>query len=143
MKTRVFTAGLLVYGGKALFLKRKRNDDTYPGLWDCLGGHFEAGESAEDCMTREAKEESGLDVELVKTGRLIEYSDRYGRSIAVPFLLNSGSDRVVVSEHSGYRWVSPSAVARYRKVPALDQVLRIFGLVPLHTEQRRRATPGR
>ncbi len=70
-----------------LMLKRKPDDDTYPNLWDCLGGHFESGESAEECMTREAREESGLSVELVKTGTLIEYTDGYGRSIAVPSCL--------------------------------------------------------
>jgi 8-oxo-dGTP diphosphatase len=64
MKTRVFTAGVLVHTGRVLVLKRKPDDDTYPGLWDCLGGHFENGESAEACMTREAREESGLRVDL-------------------------------------------------------------------------------
>ncbi len=131
MKTRVFTAGVLVHSGKVLILKRKPDDDTYPGLWDCLGGHFESGESAETCMVREAKEESGLDVELVTSGRLIEYSDGYGRSIAIPFLLKSGSDRVVVAEHSEHRWVIPRALVRYRKVPALTEALLVFGLVPV------------
>jgi 8-oxo-dGTP diphosphatase len=129
MKTRVFTSGILVHKGKVLILKRKQDDDEYPGLWDCLGGHFEEGESAEACMTREAKEESGLRVGLVRPGRLIEYSDRYGRSIAVPFLLRSRSDHVVLTEHSESRWVSPAASARYRKVPAMTEALHIFGLV--------------
>lgn len=74
-------------------------------------------------------EESGLEVDLVKTGRLIEYSDGYGRAIAVPFLLRSQSDRVAVSEHSEFRWVQPRFLWRYRKVPALDEALVIFGLV--------------
>ena len=43
MKTRVFTAGVLVHRGRVLVLKRKPDDDTYPGLWDCLGGHFRKG----------------------------------------------------------------------------------------------------
>jgi 8-oxo-dGTP diphosphatase len=128
MKTRIFTSGILVHKGKVLILKRKEDDDEYPGLWDCLGGHFEAGESAEACMTREAKEESGLEVGLVRPGRLIEYSDTYGRSIAVPFLLRSRSDRVVLTEHSESRWVSPAVLARYRKVPAMTEALLIFGL---------------
>jgi 8-oxo-dGTP diphosphatase len=128
MKTRVFTSGILVHKDRVLILKRKQDDDEYPGIWDCLGGHFEDGESAEACMTREAKEESGLDVELVKPGRLIEYSDRYGRAIAVPFLLSCRSDRVVLSEHSESRWVVPAVLSRYRKVPAMTEALLIFGL---------------
>lgn len=130
MKTRVFTAGVLVHGGRVLILKRKEDDDTYPGLWDLLGGHFEAGESAEACMAREAKEESGLDVELVKSGRVIEYSDRYGRSIEIPFLLSSESEKVVVSEHSAFRWVPPQTLGRYRRVAGMDEALVAFGLGP-------------
>jgi 8-oxo-dGTP diphosphatase len=130
MKTRVFTSGILVHKGKVLILKRKQDDDEYPGLWDCLGGHFEEGESAEACMTREAKEESGLDVGLVRPGRLIEYSDVYGRAIAVPFLLRSRSDRIVLSEHSESLWVSPAVLSRYRKVPAMTEALLIFGIDP-------------
>ena len=130
MKTRVFTSGILVHKDRVLILKRKLDDDEYPGLWDCLGGHFEQGESAEACMIREAKEESGLDVGIVKPGRLIEYSDRYGRAIAVPFLLKSRADSVVLSEHSESLWVSPEVLARYRKVPAMTEALLIFGLGP-------------
>jgi 8-oxo-dGTP diphosphatase len=129
LKTRIFTAGVLVHEGRVLILKRKADDDTYPGLWDCLGGHFEAGESAEECMLREAREESGLEVTLVRSGRLIEYSDVYGRSIAVPFLLKSRKDKVLLSEHSEYRWVRPEALRRYRKVPALTEGISIFQLV--------------
>jgi 8-oxo-dGTP pyrophosphatase MutT (NUDIX family) len=128
MKTRIFTAGVLVHRGKLLILKRRKHDDTYPGLWDLLGGHFEAGESAEECMAREAKEESGLDVEIVKAGRLIEYSDQYGMSIELPFLLRSRSGNVRVSEHSEFRWVSPKALRRYRRVPGLDEAMQAFGL---------------
>jgi 8-oxo-dGTP diphosphatase len=136
-KTRVFTAGVLTHGGRVLILKRRADDDTYPGLWDCVGGHFEAGESAEACMSREAREESGLDVRFTRTGRLIEYWDRYGRSIAIPFLLGTSSDRVEVTEHSEYRWVRPSVLGRYRKVPALTEALQIFDLVPVAARLRK------
>lgn len=129
MKTRVFTAGVLTNRGRVLLLKRKEDDDTYPGLWDCPGGHFESGESAEECILREAREETGLAVELVETGRLIEYSDGYGRSIAVPFLLSSDSEDIVLSEHSEFRWVEPRDLRLYSMVPALEEALEVFGLV--------------
>jgi 8-oxo-dGTP pyrophosphatase MutT (NUDIX family) len=128
MKTRVFTAGVLVHGGKMLILKRRKDDDTYPGLWDLLGGHFESGESAEECMTREAKEESGLDVDIIKPGRLVEYSDRYGRSIEIPFLLSCRSVEVRVSEHTDFRWIDPRVLRRYRRVTGLDEAVQAFGL---------------
>ena len=129
MKTRIFTTGILLRRGKLLILKRKDDDDTYPGMWDCPGGHFEKGESAEDCMIREAKEESGLDVTIVKTGPLLEYTDGYGRAISVPFVIASESGKVSLTEHSEFRWIDPAQAKRYRAVPDLLKALDAFGFL--------------
>ncbi len=139
MKTRVFTTGVVLdRGGRLLILKRKEDDDTYPGVWDCVGGHFEPGESAEACMLREAREESGQPMKIIKVGPLIEYMDAYGRAVAVPFLLKPGTKRQIMpSEHSAFKWIRLSDVANYHVVPDLAKALELFGL--LRTAPRARA----
>lgn len=42
--------------------RNKRPDDIHAGKWNGLGGKFEAGESPEDCVIREVREESGLTI---------------------------------------------------------------------------------
>ena len=129
MKTRVFTTGVVLRRGRLLILKRKDDDDSYPGAWDCVGGHFENGESAEDCMLREAREESGQSMKIVRLGPLIEYLDAYGRAVAVPFILRPDPKKeVVVSEHSEFRWIKLSEVRDYEIVPDLARALSLFGL---------------
>ena len=58
--------GTLCYiddGDKTLMLHRiKKENDIHEGKWNGLGGKFEDGESPEDCVIREVKEESGLDI---------------------------------------------------------------------------------
>ena len=50
--------------GKTLMIHRnKRPDDIHAGKWNGLGGKFEAGESPEECVTREVLEESGLTIQ--------------------------------------------------------------------------------
>ena len=50
-------------GDKTLMLHRiKKENDIHEGKWNGLGGKFEDGESPEDCVIREVKEESGLDI---------------------------------------------------------------------------------
>jgi 8-oxo-dGTP diphosphatase len=50
--------------GKTLMLHRvKKENDMHMGKWNGLGGKFEAGETPEECVIREVKEESGLTIE--------------------------------------------------------------------------------
>lgn len=47
--------------GKYLMLHRiKKKNDGNHDKWIGIGGHFEEGESPEDCLLREAREETGL-----------------------------------------------------------------------------------
>ncbi len=49
--------------GCTLMLHRtKRADDIHAGKWNGLGGKFEPGESPEQCVIREIREESGLEL---------------------------------------------------------------------------------
>lgn len=48
-------------GGKTLMIHRvKRANDMHAGKWNGLGGKLEPGESPEECVSREVREESGL-----------------------------------------------------------------------------------
>ncbi|MBZ0200491.1 MAG: 8-oxo-dGTP diphosphatase [Ignavibacteriaceae bacterium] len=49
--------------GHTLMLHRvKKQNDVHEGKWNGLGGKFEPGESPEECVIREVKEESGLEI---------------------------------------------------------------------------------
>lgn len=48
-------------GGRTLMLHRnKKPGDVHKGKWNGLGGKLEAGESPDECVVREVREESGL-----------------------------------------------------------------------------------
>ncbi len=48
-------------GGKTLMLHRvKKKNDVHEGKWNGLGGKMEPGETPEECVIREVREESGL-----------------------------------------------------------------------------------
>lgn len=50
-------------GDSYLLLHRtKKEQDINKDKWIGVGGHFEQGESPEDCLVREVKEETGLDL---------------------------------------------------------------------------------
>lgn len=58
----------VVENDKTLMLHRiKKKNDVHEGKWNGLGGKFEHGETPEECVIREIKEESGL---LIKNPKL-------------------------------------------------------------------------
>ena len=60
--------------GKYLMLHRvKKQNDMNEGKWIGVGGHTENQESPEECLLREVKEETGLDVSNAQGGYLFTY----------------------------------------------------------------------
>ena len=43
-----------------MLLRNKKENDMHEGKWNGLGGKLDPGESPEECVIREVKEESGL-----------------------------------------------------------------------------------
>ena len=64
--------------GKYLMLHRtKKKNDVNRDKWIGVGGHFEEGESPEDCMLREIWEETGLTVTKFRYRGIVTFvSDR-------------------------------------------------------------------
>ena len=61
MKSPMTTLCYIEKDGKYLMLHRiKKEHDINEGKWIGVGGHFEPGESPEECLLREVKEETGL-----------------------------------------------------------------------------------
>lgn len=63
-KPRLTSGALVVHEGK--FLLAERNKKNYKGVWILPGGGVEFGETTEDAAAREIKEETNLDVSIVK-----------------------------------------------------------------------------
>lgn len=64
-------SGIILKQRKILLLQRSNYTENYPGYWGCPGGRALAGETAEQNVIREVKEESNLDffpTQIIKTG---------------------------------------------------------------------------
>jgi ADP-ribose pyrophosphatase YjhB (NUDIX family) len=64
-------SGIILQNKKILLLQRSNYTQNYPNFWGCPGGRAEKGETAEQNVIREVKEECNLDFTptyILKTG---------------------------------------------------------------------------
>ncbi|HEY9170372.1 MAG TPA: NUDIX hydrolase [Lutibacter sp.] len=96
-------SGIILQEKKILLLQRSHYTQNYPEYWGCPGGRAEDGETAEQNVIREVKEECNLDftpTEIIKTG--IWQDREYYR-----FLGNwTGDIKIQELEVLNYAWFS-------------------------------------
>ena len=113
-----------------LLLKRNAQRRTSPNKWQTPSGFINEGESAEEAVLREVKEETALDGTIKKSGAVFEVIDEWARWIIIPFLIIVKSDRVVIDtrEHSEFRWVKVNEVSSFECVKGIEDDLKAVGL---------------
>ena len=81
---------VVISSGEGIVLIR-RGTDPYKGMWALPGGFVEVGETVENAAVREAKEETNLDVELVRLVGVYSDPNRdpRGHNISVAFLADA------------------------------------------------------
>ena len=111
------TAGVLGRDGKFLIAKRKK-DDVLGGLWEFPGGKIEEGETAEECLARELKEELDITVEVGEliTSNKHKYPHGYFELIAYRVKYISGE--IVLNDHDDFKWVTIDEMDNFEFPPA-------------------------
>lgn len=94
----------------------RRNGEPFDGKWEFPGGFMEDGETIEETCVREAKEETGLDVEPLEI--LGVYTDPKrdprGQTVGVAFVCWPKTTEVKLNdEASEYRWVRLDEIDGY------------------------------
>lgn len=116
MKTIEVVAAIIVRDGKVF--ATKRGYGKWQGWWEFPGGKIEAGESPEDALVREIREE--LDAEIA-VGDLVEtvewdYPDFHLTMHC--FLCSLLSESVHLNEHEAAAWLTSETLDSVRWLPA-------------------------
>ena len=100
------------------------------GLWEFPGGKVDPGESPEDALVRELREELGVDVEVgVPLDAVLWNYDR-GRIRLLPFRCTITGGGLRAIEHEQLLWCAPEDFGALQwaeaDLPILQQILRDF-----------------
>ncbi|MFI5779610.1 NUDIX hydrolase [Nocardia sp. NPDC051570] len=103
---RLVVGAIVQHEGRVLLLQRP-SDDFMGGIWELPSGKVEPGETLDQAVTREVKEETGLDV--VGIGHYLgEFDYRSGggkNSSQFNFVVKiAAATPVMLQEHDQYAW---------------------------------------
>jgi len=106
--------GALVYrqDGRCLVLRRSADKDFEPGIWECVTGRVDQGESFTHALHREVMEELGVEIQvdfILGTTHFYRGSKKpeYEMLGVLYACTVEGSERIRTGiEHSEHRWVS-------------------------------------
>jgi len=92
---------IIMMGNEVLIQRRPSSADHLPDVWEFPGGKVEAHETPANAAIREAREEVGLNIEILRVLTPIDW-DYAERSVTLyPF-----EARVVAGKAVGARWVA-------------------------------------
>lgn len=117
MMILVVTAAVIEEQGKFLIAQRKK--DSHQGLkWEFPGGKVEAGEGPETCLSREIKEELGVNIEVGDIYKVISHN--YGEKQVILLCYKCKILEGIVSpiECEDYKWVSTEEMSAFDFAPA-------------------------
>jgi 8-oxo-dGTP diphosphatase len=118
-KKPVVGVGALILDGDKILLEQRKNEPS-KGKWSVPGGLVELGESMEDAVVREVKEETGLDVyepRLVDVVNYVSYGERGAvmyHYVIVDYLVavRSGKPKAA-SDAAALKWVPFNELEQY------------------------------
>ena len=97
-----------------------------PLLWEFVGGKVEAGETKEEALVRECREELGVLVSVgeVFTALTHEYPDVFVHLTLFHATIAQGTPQRL--EHNDVRWITPEEIPSYPFCPADKEILELI-----------------
>lgn len=115
---KVVTAGVWVRDNEKVFLVRRGPGESLAGHWEFPGGKVELGESDEECLARELKEELAIDVIVGKLLEESHYIYEHGEFLIRAYAVCCNSQEYSLSVHDLAEWVGFAELLNYRLAPA-------------------------
>lgn len=112
MKSQLTTLCYIEKDNKYLMLHRttKANDENHD-KWIGVGGHFEKGESPEDCLLREVKEETGLELKAFDFRGIVTFvSDENPAEYMCLYTAKEFSGTQIPCSEGQLEWVEKSKI---------------------------------
>ena len=111
------SAAIIIEDGKVL-LARRAKGEKLAGYWEFPGGKREEGETIDECLVREIREELSLDIEVVGEFDTNDYEYPGGEIRLIGLIAEIRNGVISKTVHDLVEWIEISSVLEYQLAPA-------------------------
>src|SRR5512140_86541 len=94
-----------------VLIVQRGEESAHPLKWEFPGGKVSAGETPEECILREIKEELSMDIVIVAKLPEVEHDYGFRQIRLIPFICDTLEELPFLTEHVAYRWVQPQELS--------------------------------
>ena len=119
----LLVAAAVIFAGEKVLLTRRPDGKRHPGFWEFPGGKVDPGESPEEALCREIREELDAEVRVEKIYEVVYHRCDWGPVLILAYQCQLFTDRLRDLGVAEHRWVLPSDMMNFKILPADQPII--------------------
>ncbi|KJZ46011.1 (deoxy)nucleoside triphosphate pyrophosphohydrolase [Pseudomonas fluorescens] len=124
-------AAAVVHLDGKILITRRAPGEKLAGMWEFPGGKLEHEETPQDCITRELREELGVESVAGEILTSTTYTYPGGTIELIAIMVKLQSTQFTLQVHDLFEWVQPQELLQYGLAPAdipiAEEIIRKYG----------------
>lgn len=118
MQRNIYVVGAVIVENNKILCAQRGSDQSLPLLWEFPGGKIEAGETHEETLIREIKEELHCDIEVHDKVEHTTHTYDFGIVHLTTYFSKIVKGKPVLTEHKQIKWLRPRELTELNWAPA-------------------------
>ena len=113
----------IILDGERVLATQRSEEMPHPLKWEFPGGKLKSGETPENCIIREIREELGVEITVLQLLPSVKHAYSTTNIKLIPFVCRIKGGDISLSEHKSYRWVHRTELGQIDWLEADVEVL--------------------
>ncbi len=95
----------IILDGEMVLATQRSEEMAHPLKWEFPGGKLKPGETPENCIIREIREELGVEITVLQLLPSVKHVYSTSNIKLIPFVCRIKGGEISLLEHKAYRWL--------------------------------------